>query len=538
MKRSVGFFIMFLFCAAPVAAAPLDNCKNKFAPAFESIINASGLNFSSPSLASDVAALLQPKMDDLVHKDPDCISAKNDLLAYRGAELSIETSQKIFDIELQFEAELKENASDMEKAAEFESVMPWYGILVVKKGSADEYVNKELPVISTEFMKDNHDKFWPDNSAGGSAWNPLPTIQNMFGGDVRSGCTYGSHASNDNDVINRAAHVTFDETDKFWSGNDYYIYDGKDVYWGWASLAGEVALAVVTFGASTAITAGKAAANTARAAAAVAGANRTLKGMSTIRTVALVNDADKVNDAAKALKAVKAGDAAAKADAIKKANDAGIVFRSANPRVSTLNKAGNALGTATTYSRAGIGAGAAAAWTSGFFKPWKLVSRGATAISPRRIAASTPQINKLTGLKRNLAVGTIAAGEVGIGIALMKAYGYSTSSLDLMDNVKFSGFGLLSGDDIEGRENEVSHGAWVQIDELNEANEGDRLKEVLRFAEEFKSDIDSINKGGECDIDIYVVQVGISNPALLGKREAYYWLYTKPDRDGLRVNGK
>jgi hypothetical protein len=537
MKRIALFFAtVYMFCGTSLANASLDNCKNKFAPAFETLLRTSNINYASPTLASDVGALLQPKMDEIVSRDFDCINAKNELLAYRAAELSIETPQKIFDIELQFQPEFAENASDMEKATEFESVMPWFGILIVKKGSLDEYTEKELSVIPTEFMKDNHAKFWPNNSAGGSAWNPLPTIQNMFGGDVRSGCTYGSHTANDNDVINRAAHVTFDETDSFWSGNDYYIYDGKDVYWGWASLAGEVALALVTFGASSAITAGRTAVNAARATAALNTANKTLKGMSAIRTVTLVNNADKINDAAKALKAVKAGNAAAKAEAIKKANDAGVVFRSANPRISTLNKVGSALETAGAYSRAGLRAGAANAWTSGFFRPWKLVKRGATAIAPKRIVARSP---RLTGLKRNLAIGAVATGEVGIGLALMKAYGYSKSSVDLMDNVKFSGFGLLSGDDIEGRENEVSHGAWIQIDELNEANEGDRLNEALAFAEEFKSDIDKFNTGGECDIDIYVVQVGVSNPALMGgKREAYYWLYTKPVRDGLRVNGK
>lgn len=496
-------------------ASSFDDCKNKFAPEFSKLLNSSYINYNSTTLGNDVAKILQPSFNNILNNDPDCVAAKNDLLTYRSAMFSIKTSQKIFDINLEFGG-----TSSMQDSLEFESVMPWYGILVVKKGSLDDYINKDLPVIQTEFMKENKDIFYPGNSD-----KPL---------GMWSGCTHSNHTANDNDVINRASHVTADEEDSFWSGNDYYVYDGKDVYWGTAQLIGEVALALLTFGVSAEVSAGKTAAQTAMV---VDKLNSVSKAGLIAKETKLVSDAAKIKEAADALKAVKTAD---KAAAIAKAEAAGVKFSQPASRISlkSLKGIGNSL-EATSILKAGIGTGIKTAWKSGFFKPWRLVTKGASAIRPKNIVTNSAQMNKLTGIKRNIATAAIAGGETGLGLALIKAYGYSTSSIELAKNVKFSAFGLLSADDIEGHENDVSHGTWLKIDDLLETYDGDKLDESLAWAEAFKEDVDRFNTDGQCDVDIYVVQVGISNPnSSLGKREAYYWLYTNPERDKLRVNGK
>ena len=125
----------------------------------------------------------------------------------------------------------------------FEALLPWYGILVVKAGSLDKYAKMDLPIISTEYMKSHRDEFFPANS------------DKALG--LARACTHSNHMAHDKDVINRAAHITMNEQDSFWKGSDYYVYDGQDVYWGWATIAGEVALALLTMGLSAEVAAAK-----------------------------------------------------------------------------------------------------------------------------------------------------------------------------------------------------------------------------------------------------------------------------------------
>lgn len=518
--KHIFVFLLIAFSTNIVVAEPFNDCINKFAPAFTNLLSSSSINYNSSNLANDVGSLLQPTFNSILKTDPNCISAKNDLIAYKTATFSVETSQKIFDLELQFG-----NNSSMTNSLEFESVMPWYGILVVKKGSLDDYSKKDLPVIQTEYMRENRSVFYPDNSD-----KPL---------GIWGGCTHSNHTAADSDIINRAAHITANEEDSFWSGNDYYIYDGKDVYWGTAQLVGEVALTLLTFGTSAGVSAGKTSAQVAIAGERILNAAKA--GSTAVKAVNLTTDAAKIERAidlaAKAKAGKTAADVASRAEALTALSEAGITTTTKS--ASSINKIGKALETHASASaisaiKPGLIASTKTAWKSGFFKPWRLVKEGATTIRPKNVIAKT----SLVGLKKQIATAAVATGEVGLGLALMKAYGYSTASVELAKNVKFSAFGLLSADDLEGRENEISHGAWITIDDVTEIYEGDKLNEAMAWAEAFKSDIDKVNVDGECDIDIYVVQVGISNPDKLGKREAYYWLYTDPVKSNLRVNGK
>lgn len=523
MKRLTASFLMILSVGMANAATPFETCVNSWAPAFTQTLNKPGVTFD----ATNITNLLQPQFDNIIQTDPNCIQAKSDLLKHSGAEFAINIPGKPgIDITV----EITGDRTSPETSLEFESVMPWYGIMVVKKGSLDEYVKKDLPVIPTEYMKNNRKVFYPDNSD-----KPL---------GMWKGCTHSNHTAHDKDVINQAAHVTFGEEDSFWRGNDYYVYDGKDVYWGTAALIGEVALTIVTFGVGAGVSAGKATAQATAAAAKVQTAARVGRAgtaaISAVNKTKFAANTPKIAEAAKVAKAVKAGDKASKAAAVAKLEEIGVTVARPN-NAKYIAEVGKALEThasasAISATRVGLGTAISTAWKSGFLGTWKLTKSGATAIRPKTIVAATPGIKNLKGIKKGLAIGAVGAAEGGIMLALAKAYGYSASSIELAKDVKFSGFGLLSADDLEGRENEVSHGAWIMVNDVNDDDETS-LDEAKRFAQELKDDIVSFNNNGMCDIDIYVVQVAISNPQKMGKREAYYWLWSTPVEYQLRVDG-
>lgn len=497
MKSHIFAFLLSLMPMLAVAA-PIATCQDKITSELTNLLSTSKINLNSPTLASDVTNILKPKFDDIVSNDALCKSNTTELLALNTKIISIPVSNHIFDIEFKVSTSLADLVEPIAKPDELESLLPWYGILIVKKGSLDKYANSETPIISTEFMKSHRNDFYPANS------------DQTFG----HGCTYFNHTANDKDVINRAAHLTMNEYDSFWSGNDYYVFDGSDVYWGWATIAGEVALALATFGLS---------AEAQLAASGVAAAGQTVDAAhKAITAVKLTKDSAKIQKAITAAKAAKAGkgtaETASRTNAIKALSDAGITVKKGT-WASELIKIGNTLENATsglkTFSWT-------SALTTGLIRPWRLVKNGITSLKPQNLAklygkgASWGQRFKATA-----PVATVAG--VSLWNELAKAWGYSTAALKIDDNLQFNSFGLLSADDLEGRENEVSHGAWLKFDEIGTANENDALYEALAFAEALQEDIEKINtQDPQCDIDIYVVQPGISNPKKLGTREIYY----------------
>ena len=503
MKNKIlTFLILSLTCITSGAFADATQCKDLLVSELTNLLTRSTIDTKSNTLASDVQKILKPKFEDILLNNATCKNVHNDLLSLDGTVFSVPFSGHTFDIEFDFDNTLVGNIPQIEKPDELESVMPWYGILVVKKGSLDKYANSDVPIISSEYMKSHKDDFYPANS-------------DRFMG-LRRGCTHGNHMAADNDVVNRAAHLTLNEDDSFFTGNDYYVYDGEDVYWGWASIAGEVALALATFGISAEASAAKASIKTASGV--VQASSAALKGA---KAVDLVSDTEKLKKAAKAAKAAKKGTKAAekasRADAITALSEVGIQVPKGT-KAAEIVKIGNSLEKAIpnikTFS-----------WKStltGLAKPWRAVGNGVKQLKPANL-------NKLLGKgvtwgnRFKVLAPTAAVAGVSFWHELAKAWGYSTSSVKVTDNVKFNGFGLLSADDLEDRENEVSHGAWLQFDEIGQANDGDAFNEALAFAELFQQDMQKINTEDPlCDVDIYVVQPGISNPEKLKTREVYY----------------
>ena len=509
MKKYL-FALLTLLNSGAVFGATGESCKNFLVSKLTTTLQSSNINLSSKTLERDVQALLLPQLAEIIEHNAECASVKKDLLKYDGTSFSVNHNNHRFDISLDFTGTLVGTLNPVDIPDELESVLSWYGILIVQKGSLDNYANSDTPIISTEYMKQNKDRFFPKNS------------DKLMG--MARACTHGNHMAHDKDVVNRAAHITAGEQDSFWTGNDYYVYDGEDVYWGWASLAGEVALALVTLGLSAEVQA---------ASASVQAANVAVQGASkSVAAAKLVKDASKLTKAAAVAKKAKAGSSAAaaasRADAVKALADAGITVKK-GVRASELVK----IGTTLENASAGI---KTVKWASTLGHPWKLVKPGLTTLNPRNAARVYGKgVTWGQRIKRGAIQSAVAAAGVGTAAAtttgtpaflveLAKAFGYSSASYKLPDNIKFNAFGLLSADDLEGRENEVSHGAWLQFDENGEISENDALNEALRFAEELADDIKSVNdKDPLCQgLDIYVVQPGISNPAKLKNREVYY----------------
>ncbi len=482
-----------------------EDCKDFLISKLTSTLQTSNIDIKSTSLEQDVRALLLPELSEILEHNATCTSVRNELLQFDGTTFSVNVPNHRFDIVLDFSESLVGSLEPIPVPDELESVLSWYGILVVKKGSLDNYANADVPIISTEYMKQNKDKFFPANS---------DSIMGMT-----RACTHGNHMANDNDVINRATHKTMQEEESFWTGNDYYVYDGEDVYWGWAQITGEVALALLTLGLS---------AEAQAAATSVQAANVAVQTASkSVAAAKLTQNAAKIAKAAtiaqKAQKGTSAAAVASRADAVKALADAGITVKKGT-RATELVKIGNALAKAS-------GSIKTFKWTSALAQPWKLVKAGATSIKPKNIAKMYgPGVTWGQRIKR----AAITAGGTALGVELIKAFGYSSATYKLPDNVQFNAFGLLSGDDlvekdengntVADRSNEVSHGAWLQFSENGTDSENSALDEALRFAEELADDIQQINSQDPlCQgLDIYVVQPGISNPNKLKTHEVYY----------------
>ncbi len=496
------FGLCLIFCG--IFSATAQTCKEKIISNITTALENSTINLASPTLASDITNILQPKFEDTIENDALCKGKSQELLSYNDSIFSVPVGNHTFDIKLKLSSSLSDIIdTPVAKPDELERVLPWFGILVVKKGSLDKYANSDTPIISTEFMKSHKSDFFPGNS------------DKTLG--LARACTHGNHTAHDKDVVNRAAHLTMNEDDSFWSGNDYYVYDGEDVYWGWASIAGEVALALITFGLS---------AEAQMAAKGVAAAGTTVQSAhGAITTVKLTKDADKIKKAIAVAKAAKAGKTTAavksRSDAVKALAEAGITVKKGT-RATELVKIGNTLETATSGLKT-------FSWTSalstGLTRPWRLVKNGITNLKPKNLSKLYGK-GVTWGQRFKVTAPTATIAGVSLWQELKKAWGYSTAAVSISENdknVSFNSFGLLSADDLEGRENVVSHGAWLQFDEMGTANENDALHEALAFAEAFQEDLQKINTEDPlCDVDIYVVQPGISNPSKLGTREVYY----------------
>lgn len=118
----------------------------------------------------------------------------------------------------------------------------WYGIMVVEAGALDNFVGPDKNnTISLEYIYENIDKLYPKNFM----------------------CTSKSALAMDDDMLNRAMHETVNvEGDT----NDYYVAGDINLGWiGYAEVALDVAITIITWGTGTTIIASAKAARASRA---------------------------------------------------------------------------------------------------------------------------------------------------------------------------------------------------------------------------------------------------------------------------------
>lgn len=163
----------------------------------------------------------------------------------------------------------------------------WYGIMVVQHGALDAFVGPDKNnTISLEYIVDNINSLYPNAMWGGGA------------------CTSRGAIAGDTNAINRAGVKAVGMAERGEEdSNDYYVAGDINLEWiGWAEVAADIVLTIVSWGGWAALSGGIKAARLSRA---IKTATKTLKNLAKIPDVKtyaqLADRADGLRDSIKAL---------------------------------------------------------------------------------------------------------------------------------------------------------------------------------------------------------------------------------------------
>lgn len=391
----------------------------------------------------------------------------------------------------------------------------WYAIMVTEHGALDQFVGPDKNnTISLEYIREHVDDLFPSGNGGK--------------------CTDRSAIARDNTVVNRVMREkTVDVED---DTNDYYIAGDKDLRWiGYAEIAFDVILTVVTFGGGQILT------GTAKAARAARTLNNMRPVLRSLRQVDKVQDyvrmagkLDKANDALKKLdKAKDAAEYAKKMDEVKdltkkmkdleNADDRVKQFKQISETYQEINKYRNALrGVRGLRARAQTGNILARG-----FKALKAVNSGTKKLNKAaRVARSGMKSGRIKDFlfqstMRNIGGLGKAASNTGIIYAVLKfgadMYDMTeTSTGEFTNNVEFAPLLLLSADDLQGQENIVNHGMWLMwAGSSTSATDDDAAYlQAMDFAAKFHQDLleEQDGEARPCNVDIFVVRPILANP--------------------------
>ena len=138
MKKYLFILGTFLTTCSAFGATG-ESCKNFLVSELTRTLQSAKINLTSKNLQNDVTSLLLPQMKNIIENNNECKNVQEDLLAYDKSVFSVSIPNHIFDIQFNFSDSLVDNIGHVALPEEMmESVLPWYGILVVKKGSLDE----------------------------------------------------------------------------------------------------------------------------------------------------------------------------------------------------------------------------------------------------------------------------------------------------------------------------------------------------------------------------------------------------------------
>ncbi len=405
---------------------------------------------------------------------------------------------------------------------------PFYGILVVQSGSLDEVLQQEDPVISSNFLAANKHHYFPHNS-------------DSFLGGALGKCTHGAHTAHDKDIVNMAAHIAQNEKDSWWSGNDYYVFDGSEMYWGVATITMDIALTVATFGASAAAQGALKGAQAAQAAKAISSGTKATDMSNDIRRALRVRGTT-IDDVAKNFKlTTEQVKVLASTNSVDKIKDSLNTAKASAPdwkEILTLKpKLGRFFGTSklnptvasTRYANA---------------------STDAIQLSQKAMNRWQKTLNKTLGTLSTITPAATASAPWIVGF-FNDMYDVSFANTDIYtDGAEFNSFGLLSADDLNNDyinpdgtsqiagytggdlTNIASHGMWLKWDGSATDAEADvdAMIDALEFAEKFGLAMNNVNSREHnegrpadrlCDVDVFIVR-SLMKKNDNGKNEVYY----------------
>ncbi len=394
----------------------------------------------------------------------------------------------------------------------------WYGIMVVESGTLNQFVGPDKNnTISVKYINDNIDKLYP------SGLN----------------CTSRSALAEDHCAINRAVHNTVGvEGDT----NDYYVAGDINLEWiGYAEIALDVVITVVTFGSGAIASAAVKGARSLRALNGMRNTLKTLRATDSVRdyikytgqakrlteelkTIDKVADAKKYAEKTKELEKIQdTVKTLENTDDVKKYRDTSKTFSDLNSYRHTLKgaefrkipKRGNVAVRGVRATRATIKT--LKAVTTGN----RLIKRGAKLGKASKLSTRVRdylfhQTLKAAGVlaKAQMATGAIYGALQSIGGAM---YNFTeTSTGEFTNNIDFKPLLLLSADDIQGQEDTINYGMWLMWygDSQSPADDDAAYLQAMDFAAKFHEDLLDIqdDTSSPCNIDIYVVRPILRNP--------------------------
>lgn len=395
----------------------------------------------------------------------------------------------------------------------------WYGIMVVEHGALDEFIGPDKNnTISLKYIEDNIDTLYPSGAS----------------------CTSKSALARDNAAINRATTNAIDlraQTDKK-DTNDYYVAGDVNLQWiSYTEIALDVALTVLTFGASAAVSG---ATKAIRASKALKNLRKTIKTLSQTADVAKYIDAlktaEKITNQIKALDATKDATKIAdlnkqlntindtiktlsKTDDVKKYRNASKTYRQVHKLHRSLSalktpQRGNIIARAAKTTKTAARATRAAFSGNKVLKQARKLGRSSTFSGQIRDWLFDFTLRNVGVLAKVGAQGSMLYGAIKI---LGDMYDYTSDNTDQYTNgLKFKPLLLLSADDIAGQENVVNYGMWILFaGSSTDANDDNAAYlQAMDFASKFYEDLYDIQdeSNSPCNVDIFVVRPVLRNP--------------------------
>jgi len=424
----------------------------------------------------------------------------------------------------------------------------WYGIMVVQKGALDKYVGDAANnTISIKYIEDHLDDFYPHN------YNKGGGIMSLGGLITIPMCTTQSSMADDGDIVNIATHRTTGEKDSFFTGDDFYVAGDRDLRWiGWAEVAADVAITVVTFGGGTAVSA---LTKSIRAARAVDTSLKTINDLRKIpkvlefeKAAAGIAKSEKLLDAAKnpekiakSIKDLETSisklDKVKDAEEIKRLTDEADAARALQTEAKTADatKLENELKTmgdsqkelgkdkdVQKYTEQMKSVEDVKKWQAdlkaikaqrgnvlargvNIFKSARAVTGGGKTIGQaEKVARAGMKSGKIrdwlfANSLKFTGITAKAVAKTGLlygAISLVEnMYDMTqTSTGDYTSSIEFKPLLLLSADNLEGQENVVNHGMWFMFsgDSVNSNDDDAAYLQAMDFAAKFAEDMNDV----------------------------------------------